>query len=188
MAGLTPSQTVGPFFHYALTDDHTVSELASPQTRGQRITLRGRVLDGEGRAVPDAMIEIWQADAEGRYDHPDDHQDRPRDPTFHGFGRCASDERGCYTFRTIKPGPVAGPGNTLQAPHILVNLFARGLLKQLVTRVYFAHEPLNDSDPVLGLVEDDGRRATLIANAEGDGSYVFDIHLGGASETVFFET
>jgi protocatechuate 3,4-dioxygenase, alpha subunit len=188
MAALTPSQTVGPFFHYALTDDHAVSELTSPQTRGQHITLRGRVFDSEGCAVPDATIEIWQADADGRYDHPDDRRDMPRDPAFHGFGRCATDGRGGYAFRTIRPGPVAGPSNTLQAPHILVSLFARGLLKQLVTRIYFASEPLNDSDPVLGLVAEEGRRQTLIATAREDGSYVFDIHLGGASETVFFET
>jgi protocatechuate 3,4-dioxygenase, alpha subunit len=188
MAGPTPSQTVGPFFHYGLTDRHAVTDLAGPETRGRRIVLTGRVLDAEGEGVPDAMIEIWQANCEGKYDHPEDKQDKPLDPVFRGFGRCATDEAGGYRFRTIMPGPVPSLGNALQAPHILVNVFARGLLKQLVTRIYFEGESLNDSDPVLALIDDRARRDTLIARAAEDSHYVFDIRLAGEQETVFFET
>lgn len=188
MSGLTPSQTVGPFFHYGLTGDGAVTDLVTPQTRGRRIVVSGRVLDAEGAGVPDAMIEIWQANAEGKYDHPEDRQDKPTDPGFRGFGRCATDEAGGYRFRTIVPGPLPGLGNALQAPHILVNVFARGLLKQLVTRIYFDGEPLNDADPVLALVGDTARRGTLIARAAADSHYVFDIRLAGEQETVFFET
>ena len=184
--GTTPSQTVGPFFHYALTDAHSVADLTTPQTMGRRISITGRVLDVDGIGVPDAMLEIWQANADGRYDHPDDRQDKPLDPAFRGFGRVGTDGEGRYRFDTIMPGPVPGPGNALQAPHILVNVFARGLLKQLVTRVYFAGEALNETDTVLGLV-DEARRPTLIAAMDGRAAYVFDIRLSGAGETVFFD-
>lgn len=188
MAGPTPSQTVGPFFHYGLTDNHAIADLVSPDTRGRRIELAGRVFDADGNGVPDAMIEIWQANAEGKYRHPEDRQDKPVDPAFSGFGRCPTGEDGSYRFHTVMPGPVPGLGNALQAPHILVNVFARGLLKQLVTRAYFAGEPLNASDPVLALIDDAGRRATLIAEEVGEGRFVFDIRLAGEGETVFFET
>lgn len=186
MSGPTPSQTVGPFFHYALTEDHAVADLASEATQGRHIVIEGRLFDADGAPVPDAMIEIWQANAAGRYEHPEDRQDKPLDPTFRGFGRCATDAGGGFRFRTIKPGPVPGRGNTLQAPHILVSLFARGLLKQLVTRIYFADEPLNESDPVLALVDDPERRRTLLARPQ-DTRYLFDIHLAGEDETVFFD-
>jgi len=188
VAGQTPSQTVGPFFHFAL--DHKGDEiLANDATVGERIVIEGRVFDGDGAPLGDAMIEIWQANAAGRYDHPDDKQQKPLDPAFHGFGRCSTDPDGRYRFHTIRPGPVPGPGNTLQAPHIDVTVFARGMLKQLMTRIYFEGEPLNADDPILGLVPDTKRRDTLMARrANGkDGPYIFDIRLQGQGETVFFD-
>jgi len=192
-AGQTPSQTIGPFFGPALIrsglEGPGLEALVRPTTRGERVTIEGRVLDGDGAAVADAMIEIWQANAEGRYDHPEDRQEKLLDANFHGFGRTATDDAGCYRFHTIKPGPVAGLGVTLQAPHINIAIFARGLLKRLVTRIYFPDEPLNTNDPVLMAVPPE-RRATLIActgaplSAE---TLRFDIVVQGDSETVFFE-
>jgi protocatechuate 3,4-dioxygenase alpha subunit len=186
----TPSQTVGPFFAFGLP--YRGGEvLVSEETQGERIRLEGRVLDGAGVAIPDALIEIWQANAAGRYDHPDDNRsDKPLDPAFHGFGRCPTDKDGRFRFLTIKPGAVPGTGNSLQAPHINVAVFARGLLKQLWTRIYFEGEPLNADDPVLALV-DAKRRKTLIAKrANGKGeetAYVLDFVLQGSDETVFFD-
>ena len=188
MSGQTPSQTVGPFFGLALPrEGHEV--LFTDATVGERIAIEGTVLDGDGAPLGDALIEIWQANAAGRYDHPDDRQEKPLDPAFHGFGRCPTDESGRFHFRTIRPGPVPGPGNTLQAPHINVAVFARGMLKQLVTRIYFEGEALNPDDPILGLVGEPERRQTLIAK-RGNGknaAYIFDIRLQGSGETVFFE-
>ena len=138
----TPSQTVGPFFKPALIHPGQES-LVTASTRGERVAIEGCVLDGDAAAVSDAMIELWQANADGCYDHPEDLQERAHHPDFHGFGRAATDERGRFRFHTIKPGPVAGPGPALQAPHINVSIFARGLLKRLVTRIYFPGEPLN---------------------------------------------
>lgn len=182
--GLTPSQTVGPFFHYGLTPggiyahvpvsaDH---RLVEPDTPG-RIVVTGRVIDGAGEPVPDAMIEIWQADPDGRYAHPSN--------SFRGFGRSETDAAGIYRFETVKPGPVPGPRGTMQAPHILVAVFGRGMLKQLHTRLYFAGEAGNDADSVLALVPAD-RRATLIACRESD-TWRLDIRLQGEDETVFFD-
>jgi protocatechuate 3,4-dioxygenase alpha subunit len=149
----------------------------------------GRVLDGDGAPVPDALLEIWQANAAGRYVHPEDSQPKPIDPAFRGFGRCASDAEGRFRFATIRPGRVPGRGNALQAPHINLGLFARGLLRRLVTRLYFEDAPENAEDPVLALVQDPARRATLLAKrVAGDGAvYRFDIVLQGNGETVFFE-
>jgi len=132
------------------------------------------------------MIELWQANADGRYDHPDDSQEKLIDPDFHGFGRAATDERGCFRLYTIKPGSVPGPGNLLQAPHINVSIFARGLLKRLVTRIYFPDEPLNTADSVLNNVAAE-RRATLVAQVDQPGILRFDIVLQGENETVFFD-
>jgi protocatechuate 3,4-dioxygenase alpha subunit len=185
--GQTPSQTVGPFFHFALPNEK-FETLVTEQTKGERIRVEGRVLDGDGAPLPDALIEIWQANADGRYDHPDDRQqDKELDPAFHGWGRSATDNEGRFRFLTIKPGPVPGPGNTLQAPHINVTVFARGMLKHLVTRLYFDGEALNNDDPVLARVAE--RRSTLIARrANGkDGPFVLDIRLQGERETVFFD-
>ena len=184
----TPSQTVGPFFKPALIRSGQES-LVTPGSRGERITIEGCVLDGDAAGVSDAMIEIWQANADGRYDHPDDSQEKLRDPYFHGFGRAATDERGRYRFYTIKPGSVPGPGIVLQAPHINVSIFARGLLKRLVTRIYFPGEPLNAADLVLNAVAPE-RRSTLVArldNAEQQRVLRFDIVLQGENETVFFD-
>ena len=136
--------------------------------------------------VSDAMIELWQANADGRYDHPDDSQEKLIDPKFHGFGRCATDERGRFRFHTIKPGAVAVRRPGLQAPHINVSIFARGLLKRLVTRIYFPDDPLNATDVVLTSVAPD-RRSTLLARREQPSVLRFDIVLQGENETVFFD-
>jgi protocatechuate 3,4-dioxygenase alpha subunit len=186
MAGQTPSQTVGPFFHDALSWPGA-EVLARPETLGERIEIVGRVLDGAGQPVPDALVEIWQANAAGRYRHPEDTQDKPLDPAFTGFGRAATDADGGFRFTTVRPGRVPGRGNTLQAPHINVGLFARGLLRRLVTRIYFEDAPGNTEDPVLALVTDPARRATLLARRAGAGVYRFDLVLQGEGETVFFD-
>jgi protocatechuate 3,4-dioxygenase alpha subunit len=186
--GQTPSQTVGPFFHFALPK-FAGPVLVDDKTKGERIIIEGRVLDGDGQPLNDALIEIWQANAAGRYDHPEDRQDKPLDPGFHGFGRCATDKDGRYSFQTIRPGPVPGPGNTLQAPHINFTVFARGMLKQLVTRMYFEDEKSNADDPILARIPDDARRSTLVAKRKNgkNGPFVFDIVLQGKGETVFFD-
>jgi protocatechuate 3,4-dioxygenase alpha subunit len=170
--GQTPWQTVGPFCHFGL---HTVQP-RGPE--GGAIELGGRILDGAGAPVPDALVEIWQADAEGRY------AVGPGAP-FLGFGRAATTEEGRYLFRTVRPGRVKGPGGTLQAPHIAVGVFGRGLLKRLVTRTYFAGESSNAEDPILALVPE-ARRATLLAHPI-PGGWTFDIVLQGDHETVFFD-
>jgi protocatechuate 3,4-dioxygenase alpha subunit len=187
--GQTPSQTVGPFFHFALPFAGG-EVLVTDKTRGERIEIEGRVIDGDGKPVSDALIEIWQANAEGRYDHPEDEQsDKPLDPAFHGWGRSATDKDGRFRFVTIRPGPVPGPGNTLQAPHINVTVLARGMLRQLVTRLYFEGEKLNDDDPILARIPDSSRRKTLVARHSNgnDGRYRFDLILQGEGETVFFD-
>jgi protocatechuate 3,4-dioxygenase, alpha subunit len=184
--GQTPSQTIGPFFAPSLIRPG-LDLLVNPNTRGERIVIEGRVLDGDSGPVADATVEIWQANADGRYDHPEDTQEQRLDPHFHGFGRAATDASGCFRFRTIKPGAVPAPGEGLQAPHLNVAIFARGLLKHLVTRIYFPGEVLNASDPVLGLVPAE-RRPTLLARAIDTGGgrvFRFDIILQGERETVF---
>jgi len=160
--------------------------LVTPETRGERITIEGRVLDGDASPVNDALIELWQANAEGRYDHLEDTQEKLLDPNFAGFGRAATDSGGRFRFHTIKPGPVPGANDVLQAPHISVSIFARGLLKRLVTRIYFPDEPMNDADTVLNSVAP-SRRSTLVARAERPGVLRFDIVLQGENETVFFD-
>ncbi len=184
----TPSQTVGPFFKPALIRSGQESLITS-ESRGERVTIEGRVLDGDAAGVSDAMIELWQANADGRYEHPDDSQEKILDPNFHGFGRAATDERGRFRFYTIKPGPVPGSGNILQAPHISVSIFARGLLKRLVTRIYFPDEPRNAADVVLNAVAPE-RRSTLVArieSAERPALLRFDIILQGENETVYLD-
>jgi protocatechuate 3,4-dioxygenase alpha subunit len=182
----TPSQTVGPFFHLGCTQHRSVGVLTSPQTQGERIKLTCRVFDGDGMPVPDAMIEIWQANAEGKYNHPDDTQKKSVDPAFQGFGRLATDGTGACTFETIMPGRVEADGNTLQAPHISVSVFARGILKRLATRIYFAGHSANGEDLVLGLVPVE-RRETLLAHKGNDRDWNFEIYLCGERETVFFD-
>lgn len=186
---LTSSQTVGPFFSPSLLrEDARRNVLTGPQTAGQRIRIEGRVLDGDGVPVPDALVEIWQANAHGRYNHPTDAGPAPLDPSFLGFGRSGTDENGSYWFETIKPGAVPFHRERLQAPHICVTVFARGLLNHLVTRLYFEDEPANTQDPVLQCVPAN-RRATLLARREPGGgavTYRFDIILQGTGETAFF--
>jgi protocatechuate 3,4-dioxygenase alpha subunit len=183
------SQTVGPFFHFSLTtENHAVKCIAGRSTAGERVWLTFRVVDGQGVPLDDAMIEIWQADANGRYNHPDDPQASNVDPAFKGFGRQGTGDDGICEFETIRPGRVAGAGNVLQAPHLNVSIFARGLVRQLHTRVYFAGDPANQNDPVLALVPAD-RRETLMAQPEAGqaGHWRFDVRLQGAQETVFFD-
>lgn len=183
----TPSQTVGPFFHLGCTEQASVGSLITPATKGEHIHLICRVFDGEGQPVTDAMIEIWQANAEGRYAHPEDTQQKPLDPNFTGFGRLASDQHGSCVFETIVPGRVPGNDGTLQAPHINVSVFARGILKRLATRIYFAGDSTNTGDPILALVAP-ARRSTLLAQPDAEkGRWLFDIHLCGKNETVFFD-
>lgn len=182
----TPSQTVGPFFSIGL--QHMNRTDLSERSVGERLTIQGRVLDGDGQPVPDAVLEIWQADADGRYHHPE-HASAPDDATsFFGFGRIPTDERGRFSFTSVKPGPVYAPDGKPQAPHLQICVFMRGLLKQLVTRLYFPEEPLNASDPVLQLVPE-SRRETLVARQTGpDGNTLeWNVCLQGGSETVFFD-
>ena len=189
----TPSQTVGPFLHLGLApagyNFRPVfgSSLADPGLAGTHIKIEGCVWDGEGNVVPDALVEIWQADAEGRYAHPADGRALSSN-SFRGFGRAATDAAGRYGFATIKPGTVPGPNGTTQAPHLNLGLFARGLLKRLITRVYFAGEASNAGDPILALVPAD-RRHTLLAepDAARPDLFRFDIRLQGRDETVFFD-
>lgn len=189
--GLAPSQTVGPFFLDCLLRlDARRNVLVQPGTAGERIRIAGRVLDGDGVPVPDALVEIWQANAHGRYRHPADTREMvPLDPSFIGFGRSGTDETGAYWFETIRPGPVPFDGERMQAPHVCIMVFARGLLNHLATRLYFADEPANEADPVLRLVPP-ARRGTLLARLEpavgGGVTYRFDIILQGANETAFF--
>ena len=193
--GLTPSQTVGPFFKYGLTpngayqwNDAFTNNLVTPDTSGDRIRVEGRVFDGDGAPVPDCMLEIWQADAQGRFSDPQDSRALPNS-TFKGFGRCGTDANGDYAFDTIKPGMVADPDGKPQAPHLLLAIFARGMLLHLYTRIYFDGEAANTADPVLALVPAD-RRATLIASRKpgaGNAVYRFEIHLQGDNETAFFD-
>jgi protocatechuate 3,4-dioxygenase alpha subunit len=183
----TPGQTVGPFFALGL-DRPDWSDLTRNNPRGERITIEGCVLDGDGAPVPDAVLELWQANAAGRYDHTDDTQtDKPLDPNFRGYGRAATDPEGRFKITTVKPGPVPGRGNALQAPHINVAFFARGLLKQLYTRIYFADEAANAGDPLLAAIEDEGTRQSLIAHRDAGGAYRFDIILQGQGETAFLD-
>lgn len=185
----TPSQTVGPFFAIGLTRK-PMNILVTNAAQGERIRIEGRVFDGDGQTVPDAMIEIWQANSYGRYHHPDDKQEKPLDPSFMGWGRCGTDKTGAYSFETVKPGTVPESGEAVQAPHINVTVFARGMLVHAYTRIYFAGEAANDSDPILSSVKNKKRRKTLIAAREDkDGKlvYRFDIRLQGENETVFFD-
>lgn len=180
----TASQTVGPFFCIGLEHLY-ITDLAPSAAAGDRIAIHGRVVDGDGKPVNDAILEIWQADAHGKYAHPDDAQDKPRTPGFQGFGRVPTDENGVFRFTTIKPGCVAGPRGALQAPHLLVAVFMRGLLIHLLTRVYFPDDPANAADPVLNLVPAE-RRPTLIATKSSDG-LEWNVILQGEGETVFFD-
>jgi len=186
---LTSSQTVGPFFGPTLLREDAIRNvLTQPETSGERIRIEGRVLDGDGMPVPDAMVEIWQANAHGRYNHSADRGPTQLDQSFLGFGRSGTEEDGSYWFETIKPGRVRFYHEQFQAPHICVTIFSRGLLNHLVTRLYFEDEQTNAEDPILQCVPDE-RRSTLLArreNREGMIVYRFDIIMQGAGETAFF--
>jgi protocatechuate 3,4-dioxygenase alpha subunit len=183
MTGLTPFNTVGPFFKVMLRDRPEGSDsLVTDATRGQRITIEGRLTDGGGAPILDGLIEIWQADAEGRYRHPGDPRGGDADPHFTGFGRVSTGVDGTFAFYTIKPGIVSEE----QARHILVSVLARGIMNRCWTRLYFEDEDLNRTDPTLALVPA-GRRETLLARKVTDGRYRFDIVLQGENETVFFD-
>ena len=183
--GLTPSQTIGPFFAYGLTPrayggpELATESMAAEGVAGERIRIEGAVFDGDGAIVADAMIEIWQADSQGRLH-------AQGNAGFTGFGRAEVTAQGTFHFETIRPGALPGPNGTLQSPHLSVSVFARGLLLQLMTRIYFSDEPANADDPVLALVPQT-RRETLIARRGADGAFRFDNHLQGENETVFFE-
>lgn len=183
----TTSQTVGPYFSIGLTRLKK-DTLSGPGVSGERVTISGRVLDGDGAGVPDAMLEIWQANSYGKYAHPEDKQNKTLEAGFQGYGRIPTDVNGAFRFQTIKPGSVAGPDDEPQAPHIAVSVFARGLLRRLVTRVYFPDETANAVDFVLNLVEP-ARRGTLVAHKLGgqEGNLEWNVILRGDGETVFFD-
>ena len=185
MPALTPSQTIGPFLHIQVP--YEGEERMVPENDPEAIHIRGSVYDGEGEIVDDALVEIWQANRAGRYAHPEDRRDEvPIEEGFTGFGRCATDAEGRFEFISVKPARVPGPGGRMQAPHIDVSVFARGLLKRLVTRIYFPDEAeANADDPVLSSIEDAEERETLVAIPE-EGGLRFDIRLQGDGETAFF--
>jgi protocatechuate 3,4-dioxygenase, alpha subunit len=203
MSEITPSQTVGPFFAYGLTPkgrcdwdpngsyswkNSIESNLVTPDASGTRIRIEGVVYDGDNVPINDCMLEIWQADAQGRYANPRDTSALPN-TQFKGFGRSATDKDGVFAFDTIKPGSVAGPGGKPQAPHIMVCIFSRGMIRQVYTRLYFSDEAANAGDPILTLVPA-GRRGTLIAHKQAGTEpplYRFDIRVQGGDETVFFD-
>jgi protocatechuate 3,4-dioxygenase alpha subunit len=183
------SQTVGPFFNFALAANRRLGILAGEGVEGEQIRLSFRVIDGDGSPTPgDSMIELWQADARGRYAHALDPHAGDADPNFNGFGRLETDSNGECVFDTVKPGPVPDGRGGVQAPHINVALFARGLLKQLYTRVYFEGEAANAIDPVLAQVPEE-RRVTLLARpaAGQPNTWSMEIRLQGEAETVFFD-
>ena len=179
------SQTVGPYLHIGLTWLVT-DNLMGPGVSGQPITVEGRVVDADGRPVDDALIEIWQANAHGRYAHPEDTRDLPLEPGFRGFGRVPTDVNGRFRFTTVKPGPVPAPGGGMQAPHVNVTIFMRGMLKQLRTRIYFAGDAANASDPLLDRIAE-ARRDTLVARPLGHDAFEWNVVLQGSGETVFLD-
>ncbi len=213
MAIQTPWQTTGPFLHFGLpwngaadlagdSDLGSRPDLVAPGhgyaisrhhggragVKGERIEIIGQVWDNTGAPVLDALLEIWQANAAGRYASRDDTRDDVAlDENFPGYGRCALDRQGGFHFRTIRPGRVPGPGNTLQAPHIALGVIGPGFLKRLSTRIYFADAPENDEDPILNLVAEQRRPTLIAARQPGTRVYRFDIRLGGDHETVFFD-
>jgi len=198
----TTSQTVGPYFQIGLAKFY-IDDLTGPFVSGEVVEIEGHIFDGDGQPVPDGIIEIWQADAQGKYAHPEPSQEREsiskndhqptehtqaqrEGPAFRGFGRVPTQADGSFRFKTIKPGRVPAPDGTLQAPHIAVSVFTRGLLRRLVTRIYFPDEPSNAADFALKLVEV-ARRHTLIAKKLCDRRLGWNVVLQGTDETVFFD-
>ena len=196
----TPSQTAGPYVHIGLIPSQAGLDIfgqdlgrvvAGPDAAGERIRIEGRILDGAGAVCPDVLVELWQANAAGRYDHDADGQGKPLDPHFHGWGRTGTDFRtGVWSFETVKPGAVTGRHGRPMAPHVNLWLASRGMNIGLSTRMYFPDEAeANAADPVLAIVGAP-RRDTLVARLEqrdGLPTYIFDIHLQGTEETVFFD-
>lgn len=183
----TTWQTVGPFFSIGFSWLYR-DNLAGPGVSGERVEISGRILDGDSKHVPDGIVEIWQANSQGKYSHPDDPQKQTAESAFIGYGRVPTDAAGTFRFTTIKPGRVPGPDGKLQAPHLAVSVFTRGLLRRLITRIYFPDEPSNAEDFALGLVEA-SRRETLIAK-KMDGradALEWNVILQGPGETVFFD-
>jgi len=188
MSRLTPFSTVGPFFRLLVRGRREDADtLVGEATRGCRITIEGILLDGAGAPIDDGLVEIWQADANGRYPHPADPNAAAADPAFGGYGRAATGKDGRFAFQTIKPGAVPGPNGRLQAPHVLVSVLARGIMTRCWTRMYFEDEPANGEDTILTLVPE-VRRPTLLARRAGEGRYRFDIVVQGERETVFFDS
>jgi protocatechuate 3,4-dioxygenase, alpha subunit len=189
----TTSQTVGPYFKIGLSWLYR-DTLLGEGVSGERVTIQGRIFDGDGVPVPDAILEVWQANAQGKYNHPEDTQDKPLELGFTGFARVPVNAEGVFRFATIKPGPVPGPDGKEQAPHLQVSIFMRGLLRRVVTRIYFPDEPRNGTDFILNLVEA-GRRSTLIAKKTaqkstketGSITLEWNVILQGPEETVFFD-
>jgi protocatechuate 3,4-dioxygenase alpha subunit len=188
---LTPVQTVGPYFSLGLMGERD-NVLVRPDTEGQHIRIEGHIFDGDGDPLFNVLLEIWQANAHGRYNHPLDQRPVPLDPAFIGFGRASTNARGFYWFETIKPGPVPHQDGGMIAPHIVVTVHASGVAYPLITRLYFADEPDNETDPLLQGVPQN-RRHTLIATPEQrDGAtatvYLFDIVLRGQAEELVLES
>ena len=193
---VTPSQTIGPFFALGLVggneDDLACKAPGGPRAQGTPIVVSGRVTDENGKPVRKALIEVWQANRWGKYEHPDDVTDAPVDPNFKGWGRMLTDADGRYRFRSIMPGAYPNPGydNWMRPPHIHYSIFAAGVMQRLITQAYFPGEPLNDIDPILNGIEDLDARASLIARrgapAGAEAAYEFDIVLRGGGETAFF--
>lgn len=183
----TTWQTVGPFFKIGLAWLYR-DKLAAPNVSGEHIDVTGCVFDGDAKPVPDAVLELWQANFSGKYAHPEDLQEKPLDNDFTGFGRIATDHTGRFRFTTIKPGrvPALDDSAPLQAPHINVSVCTRGLLRRLITRIYFPGDPANAEDMALNLVEP-ARRATLIATQSAASKFEWNIVLQGTNETVFFD-
>jgi protocatechuate 3,4-dioxygenase alpha subunit len=198
MPGITPSQTIGPFAAPSLTPNEkgrtqydwkqlVGSNTVTPDTSGERIRIEGQLLDGAGKPLDGVLLETWQADGQGRYAHPRD--GRATNSSFKGFGRVETDGQGRFALDTIKPGAVAGPNGSTQAPHIVIAIHLRGILSHLYTRIYFGDEAANAGDPILKLVPAE-RRDTLIAKREaGSGGPVYriDFQIQGDRETVFFD-
>ena len=192
----TASQTAGPYVHIGLApgaagfhifDQELGHDIAGPNAAGDRITIKGRVIDGTGAPVKDVLLETWQANAAGVYAHAEDPGHAQVEDGFRGWGRVITNfETGEFTFDTIKPGSVPGRNGATQAPHISIWIVARGINVGLNTRMYFDDED-NSADPVINLIEQQHRRETLLAKRQSDGTYLFEIYLQGDKETVFFD-
>jgi protocatechuate 3,4-dioxygenase alpha subunit len=187
---LTPSQTIGPFYWGTIVNSYSAN-LAPAGVAGERLEIVLTLHDVEGKIVPDGLFEVWQANSHGRYNHPDDRRNLPLDAGFEGYGRASTYTDGSSRFSTVKPGRVPWPQGGMQAPHINISIFARGVLNRLATRLYFDGDPANAEDPVLKLVEP-ARRSTLTAKKDSKGGphgpvWRLPIHIGGANETVFFD-